>query len=95
MLSTGRAGKEWGGTNNIDDSGWRRKQWNKESHDCLSDFIAPTTQEFTGTIFFQPLQGQDTGSVDKFVGSLDELFLQLLELNFLFRPIPGSSSGVD
>ena len=35
------------------------------------------------------------GAEDEFVGGLDEVFLQLLELDFLLGPVPGAGGGVD
>ena len=78
------AGQQWRCADHVDDAWWRREQGQEEAHDGALDFLAATTQQFAGTVVLEAFQCQGAGAVDELVGRLDKLFLQLLDLGFLF-----------
>jgi len=59
----------------------------KQTHDISLNLFTLPTQELASTIFFQTFQSSDVGSVDKLVDSLNELFVHLLDLKLLLRPV--------
>lgn len=53
----------------------------------MLDFLTLPAQQFSHPIFFQSFQRSDVGSEDELVDSLDELFVELLDLHLLLRPV--------
>ena len=67
---------------------WRRRQQrDKETHDFRPCIVTSTTEKFPGPIFLLPLEHQRICAIDELVGSLDKVFLQLLQFTFFPWPV--------
>ena len=66
----------------------------EQAQDVVLDLLALTAQQLSQPILFQPFQSGDVRSEDKLVDSLDELFVELLDLHLLLRPVVRISGDI-
>lgn len=73
----------------LNDSWWGWQKWDEKSLNLLLDLQTAATQELSSPIILHAFQSNCVGSEYVFVDCLNEVFVELLDLRFLIRPLPG------
>lgn len=95
LLCSRGTGQQRSRPDHVHDLRGRREKRDEEAQDGGAHFVAPSTQQLTGAVLLHPLESECAGPVDKLVGGLNKLLLQLLQLLLLLGPGPSVGIGVD
>jgi hypothetical protein len=92
----GRLGQQFRLLDSFDEArrGWRQ-QWLHESSDVVLDLFALSTEKFASTPLLKTLKGRDVGAEDELVDVLYKIFVKLLALLLLIRPVVSVGLGID
>jgi hypothetical protein len=73
---------------------WRYQRLHESTNFALN-FLTLIAEKFSSTFFFETLKGRDVGAEDELVDVLNKIFVKLLALLVLIRPVVSVGLGIN
>lgn len=90
-----RAGQQRRLSNDFDNTRRGRQKRLHQVHEARLDLLALSVEQLASTLLLEAFQGRDMCAENKLVDGLHKIFMQLLALLLLLRPVVGVRLGIN